>query len=134
MVIRKNQVNNVVLTLSEKQTQAQHDWLFEFTCEQAGEKKYCTAQDISDFPDRYNEFIITDDATEDQYNGQLNFDPAGSWSYNVYEMPVVSPPSLDPNDALMMVESGSVTVYDPDAEGPAIFNEDENRDNAVFED
>lgn len=135
MVIKKNQANIIVLTLTEKCTQPNHDFLFEFTNEQSGEIKYCYAPDLSNWPLRYNEFTITDSVTEIPSAGQLNFTPVGSWSYKVHEMPQSSPPSsppsLDPADSLKVVETGSLFVYGEDS--VTEFDSDENKSKAVFE-
>lgn len=121
------------LTLSEKATSGSHDWLFEFKNEQTGQIKYCSAEDISSYPDRYNLFVITDSAVEDAYNGTLNFDLTTDWSYKVYEMPVASPPSLTPTGYLAIVETGSVKVVDNSPDPDSFFDEDDDKDNAVFD-
>lgn len=132
MYIVKNIVNEVPVTLAEKQTSTTHDWLFEFTNESTGVVKYCHAVDVSLYPSRCNLFMITDSATENPYNATLNFTPTGSWSFKVYEMPVASPPSLTPTGYLAICEAGSLKVYDPTENPKVNFNGDNTKNNAVF--
>lgn len=133
MYIVKNTSNKIVLTLSENQTTTSHDWLFEFTSLVTGEVKYCHAVDISAYTDRYNEFSIIDNATENAINGTLDFSPTGSWTYRVYEMTVASPPSLTPSGYLAIVEEGSLKVYSSTETTISTFDDDEDKDNAVFD-
>lgn len=133
MNIRKNTANTVVIPLSQNQSSSVHDWLFEFRNETTGDIKRCIAEDISLFPARYNEFIITDSETEDPYNGTLNFSPTGSWTYKAYEMPITSPPSLDPANALKLVREDIFQVYDPNENTNVTFDTDEGKSNVVFD-
>ena len=130
MYIIKNQANDIVLTLREKQTQLTQDWLFEFINGSTGEKKYCYAVDVSLFTSRYNEFSIIDNVSEIPLSGQLNFKPTGSWSYTVYEMPVGSP--LNPATTYGIAEVGSLKVFDSAEVVNVPFIGDEIKDNAVF--
>lgn len=133
MYIIKNQVNKVPLTLSEKATQPFQDWLFEFTNQMTGEVKYCSATNISVWISRYNLFEITDNQTEDPYNGTLDFKPTGSWKYKVYEMPIASPPLLIPTGNYGIAEEGDLLVEDPNENIEINFNAQENKDNGVFD-
>ena len=131
MYIVKNTSNTVVVTLDEKAVSTTHDWLFEFKNEQTGGIKYCSADDISLYPERYNEFVIVDAPVEIPLNGTLNFN-SGSWSYKVYEMPVASPPSLTPAGYLAICETGSLKVFDTTEDVNISFNGDNEKYNAVF--
>ena len=133
MYIIKNQSNVIAESLLEAATSTLHDWLFEFKNEMTGEIKYCTQSDTSLYPSRYSEFSITDNATEDAYNGTLNFSPTGSWSFKIYEMPVSSPPILLPNRYLAIVKTGSLTVYDGTEDVNVNFNAEEIKSNGVFD-
>jgi hypothetical protein len=130
--IIKNQANNVVLTLNELVTNATYDVLFVFTNDSTGQQKIFTANDTSTSTGRYNKFQITDTVTEDLYNGKINLTVDGYWSYVVYEMPVMSPPSLNPALAVKALEIGKVLVTEtitPDV----IFNNNDTKNNIVFE-
>ena len=103
-------INDVVLTLTEKQTIANPSWLFEFTNDLTGQVKLFTAQDISVATSRYNQFNIKNTTIENPYNGEMNFDPAGYWSYKIYQMNLTSPVDLNPANAISIVEVGKVLV------------------------
>lgn len=134
MLIKKNIANSFVVTLKQNQTATLQDWLFEFTNSTTGEIKYCSQVDISAYPSRYNEFTITDSATEDPYNGTLDFTPTGSWTFKVYEMPVASPPSLTTTGYLAICKEGFLKVTNVSATTIVNFDTDETKSNAVFED
>lgn len=133
MYIIKNQSNVITESLEEAATIALHDWLFEFKNEMTGEIKYCAQIDTSLFPSRYSEFSITDNVTEDAYNGTLNFSPTGSWSFKIYELTVASPPALLPSGYLAIVKTGSLTVYDSIENVNINFNAEEIKSNGVFD-
>ena len=60
ILIRKNSVNNNILTLSEKTTLNNVVYLFEIINDQTKNNIYFIAQDISGNKERFNEFNITD--------------------------------------------------------------------------
>lgn len=132
MYIIKNTSNTITESLLEAATSVTQDWLFEFKNEMTGEIKYCSQDNISLFPSRYSEFVITDSTIEDPYNGTLNFTPTGSWSFIIYEMPVASPPSLIPSGYLSIVKTGSLTVKDLTENVNINFNAEETKSNRVF--
>lgn len=125
LYLYKNQSNNIVLTLDEKATNSTHDWLFEFTNDITNAVKYATLSDISTTPLRFNEFVLIepDDVLLQE----------GSWTYKVYEMPVSSPPSTNPNLAYGIVEVGKVWVEDVTVDVVDSFDEDENEEQPTFE-
>jgi hypothetical protein len=134
MYLVKNQANTVALTLNENQSTTLHDWLFEFTNEFTGDVKYCSAVDVSLWPDRYNKFTITDSTIENAASGTLDFTPTGTWSYKIYEMPVASPPSLTTTGYLKIVKTGVAIVYDSTETTNTNFNAEETKNNGVFND
>jgi len=131
--IRKNQANTVVLTLNEKATSTTHDWLFEFTNELTGQTKLFTAFELSSNTSRYNEFVITESATENLYNGTVTLSPTGYWNYTIYEMADTSPTILLPASAIGVVETGKVFVYDSTENINYTFTSDESKNNQVFD-
>lgn len=133
--IEKNSANTVVLTLTENQTITNPDYLFEFTNDTTGEVKLFTASDQASTVEkpRFNEFIITDSTVELPYSGQMDFSPIGWWTYVVYEMAQGSPNDLDPDNALSILETGKVDVWDGTASTDVTFTEDEDKDNVVFD-
>lgn len=125
LYLYKNQTNNIVLTLDEKATNSTHDWLFEFTNDITNSVKYATLSDISTTPLRYNEFNLTE--------GVDVILQEGSWTYRVYEMPVLSPPSTNKSLAYGVVEVGKVWVEDLTVDIVESFDEDENNEEPTFE-
>ena len=92
--ITKGQANTVVLTLNEKATISNHDWLFEFVNDVTGETKTFTAFELSTNTGRYNKFTFTESSTENVYNGTIELTDSGFWTYTVFEMAVSSPVDL----------------------------------------
>lgn len=133
ILITKNAQNNVVCTLNENIVGGDdYTFLFELTNDTSGETKLFTAQDESSASLRYNMFTITESASEDLYNGTVELSPIGYWSYSVYQMPVASPPDLDPTNSVSVLEHGKVLVIEaPTAE--QVFDENDDIDNIVFD-
>lgn len=125
-------INDVVLTLTELQTIANPSWLFEFTNDLTGTVKLFTAQDISTATCRYNRFNITNTTIENPYNGEMNFTPAGYWSYKVYQMNSTSPVDLNPVNAISIVETGKVLVKEITTTIPT-FTTNDTINNVVFD-
>lgn len=72
---------NITVTLNEKRTLDDGYYLFVFThytTKQVVTKIFSFAEDDSDYPDRFNQFVI---ATDTLF---LNA-PVGMWQYSVYE-------------------------------------------------
>lgn len=134
MYIVKGSVNKVALTLSEKATGQNSEWLIKLTNSITGEKteKVFAVYDLSNFP-RANIFNITESVNEDLGNGTVSLSPSGEWSYIAYEMASSSPRNLDPNDALGIVETGVCVVFDPTESQKVFFDEEDNKNNAVFD-
>ena len=133
ILIKTNQSNLVALTLTEKQTQSNVDWLFQFTNDTTGQIKIFSALDISLATQRYNEFIIIDGPNDIPSSGTMNFRPVGYWSYVIYEMPISSPPDLDPSNALGIVEIGKVLVVDSTVIVTPTYSDNDSINNIVYE-
>lgn len=133
ILIKQNTTNNVVLTLYEYATIYPFDVLFMFKNETTGEIKYFTASDISPATERYNQFNIIENVTENLLQGTVSLDPTGYWSYTIYEMPVASPPSIDPNNAIAIMEVGKVNVIPFATIVTPTFTDDDEINNVVFD-
>ena len=130
IIIKKNNANTCIFTLNENQTSTIHDWVFVFTHDATGEVKTFTSTDLSGVF-RFNEFIITDDPTENYFNGTCNF-ALGDHTYIAYEMAQTSPVNLDITAALAVVESGKVYVYDPNSDDTNYFSVDDTKNSGEF--
>lgn len=109
ILINKNSVNNTILTLSEKTTLSNVVYLFEVINDQTKDNIYFIAQDISANKERYNEFNITDNITENHLTGIVNFPLKGFSKYNVYEQ--TSTTNLSPV-GLNLIDKGKLKVKD----------------------
>lgn len=109
ILIKKNSVNNTILTLSEKTTLSNVVYLFEVINDQTKDNIYFIAQDISENKERYNEFNITDNITENHLTGIVNFPLKGFSKYNVYEQ--TSTTNLSPV-GLNLIDKGKLKVKD----------------------
>jgi len=97
ILINKESYNNVVLTLTEKSQLLGYDNggnltgttynLFVFENEGKNQQKIFTADDISPYKKRYNEFeIVESDAPEALLDGRIHLTGRTSqWSYKIYE-------------------------------------------------
>lgn len=120
ILIKKNSVNLVLLTLLEKTTIDPVFYLFEFWKEGSpGTRKTFLSNDSSTNTGRYNEFYIEENTTEDTLNGIISLE-TGDWFYNVYEQS--SSTNLIVASSGGLVENGRVQVKEDKA--PLIaFNE-----------
>lgn len=108
ILLRPNITNKVALTLTEKVTIANPNFLFELENNQTREKYYFIAEDISLYPYSYNLFEIVVKANPNPLQGEVNLTTPEEYIYNVYEQ--VSPTNLDPT-GLTKVETG-ILRYD----------------------
>lgn len=109
ILINKNSVNTFRLTLAEKSTLINPYYLFVFTSDVTRQVKIFKTFDSSDYPYRYNEFLITDSATENLSQGVVNFSPTGFWSYKIYEMSDAN--NMVVTNTTSLVEEGRAVVY-----------------------
>jgi hypothetical protein len=109
ILIRKNSVNNNILTLSEKTTLNNVVYLFEIINDQTKNNIYFIAQDISGNKERFNEFNITDNVIENHLLGVVNFPLKGFSKYNIYEQ--ISTTNLSPV-GLNLIDKGKLKVID----------------------
>lgn len=133
MRIVKGQENIVSLTLAEKSTLNDSQYIIKFVNELSGEKtqRVIAVDNISDY-DRYDKFIITETTVEDLQNAHVNLNPPGQWTYTAYEMPSTSPRSLDISLAIGIVEE-DICFVDGVDEIRNFLTDDENKNNGVFD-
>lgn len=109
--ITKGQANTVVLTLTEKSTLTNPDYLFVFKNDQTELEYIFIAADTSLYPERYNQFRITEtSSTPDPLDGEVELPVLKFYTYTVYEQN--SATNLDPLLATGVVEVGKVEVFD----------------------
>jgi hypothetical protein len=116
--------NHCIFTLMEKATLADPTFIFKFTNDFSGQSKVFTATDISSSPSRYSEFIlqaIKTSQTEDLHNGKVKLFPTGFWSYQIGEAHKVSPPSINWNDVITIVEVGRAFINNTDEDNVTTF-------------
>lgn len=88
--IEKNNVNNFVLTLTENSKLTNPNYLFEFQNDFVlkSDPIYWTSQDISLYPNRYNQFQLTESTTGSTTGGTNGIALSligGQYTYKVYE-------------------------------------------------
>ena len=110
LVVNKNSNNECILTLNELATLTNPNYLFKLTSEGTLESKIFIAFDVSAYPERFNQFTITESTSEILTSGTVELSPAGQWLYEVYEQ--VSSTNLDPAlcDNTTPIEKGKVLV------------------------
>lgn len=106
----KSQEKRIVLSLNELKKQSSWEFfLFVFTNEQNGEQVKVFLDDVSPYPVRYNEFIVTIPTTFD-----LPY--FGDYKYQAYEMP----DDADTDETRgNLVEIGKLRYFDVDSAGNA---------------
>ena len=100
--INKDEVNNIVLTLSEVSTLTNPYYLFVFQNEMNPESTpiLFTTPDISAYPERFNQFELDEPVDVDLMKGQ--------YSYSVYESLI--PPTSIQDTTGEVIEEGRMVV------------------------
>jgi hypothetical protein len=109
--INKNSSNTVVLTLTEKSTLLNPNYLFSFTSTtDFNNIVNFIATDTSTYKSRYNTFNIIETGTTftNLTGGTINLNPNGMWDYKIYEQQ--SPTNLFISGTTGIVEVGKVIV------------------------
>ena len=110
--INKDEVNSIVLTLTEVSTLTNPYYLFVFQNEMNPESTpiLFTSPDISSYPERFNQFLLDEPIDVDLNKGQ--------YSYSVYES-LIPPTSIEDTTGEVieegrMVVSGAIvnSIYD----------------------
>lgn len=109
--INKSSGNEVVLTLSEKTTITNPNYLFEFTNDATKEVKTFIAVDYSNNKERFNIFDIIETSTENLLTGRVHLS-VGAWKYRIFEQS--SSTNLIVSNATNLVENGKVDVIGTD--------------------
>lgn len=108
--IVQGQVNTVALTLTEKSTLTNPDYLFVFQGDETRDLYKFIAADTSNYPDRYNLFAITETSSNpNPLAGEVELQLVGFYKYTIYEQD--STTNLDPDLATGIVEEGKVQVF-----------------------
>jgi len=118
--ITKNQSNVVVLTLTEKATLTNPNYLFSFVNGNTRDIVNFIATDVSLYGSRYNEFNIVETGSTftDLTGGTINL-KTGMYSYTIYEQN--SPTNLIVSAATGVVEVGKVIVEGDDNSIPEVY-------------
>jgi len=115
LIINKNTANTQILTLSEKTTLTNAVYLFEVYNDQSLVKQYFIAANTSTNKYRYNQFVITENATQNLLNGVISLE-VGEYKYNVYEQ--TSTTNLNPSLATNLIDSGKMRVVTTETATP----------------
>ena len=121
ILINKDSLNTVILTLTENSSLMFPNYIFEFFNDIQDKTVIFSAPDLSTFGCRYNRFEITETGTTftDNNNGIINLVPSGYWSYNVYESTGTTL-SISATTGVVL-ETGKVFVNGTDNAIPSIY-------------
>lgn len=86
IVIRKNEINNLALTLRERSQLVDPYYLFEFISNFSTTplKRYASAQNQASVNIRYDLIVLSEQANPEGLDGEIRL-MEGEWSYKVYE-------------------------------------------------
>ena len=86
IVIRKDEINNLALTLRERSQLVDAFYLFEFTSNFSTTplKRYASAQNQASVNIRYDLIVLSEQGMPDGLEGEIRL-MEGEWSYKVYE-------------------------------------------------
>lgn len=113
LLINKNANNTLILTLTEKVTISNPTFLFRFTSDVTRETVVFIASNLSNYTDRYDEFLITETSGVTNFSsGVINLSPTGFWKYEVFEQ--ASTTNLNPAQTGSLLETGKIKVVGTD--------------------
>ena len=102
--ITKGNSNTIRVSLAELQTLASPTFLLEFINDSSQSSVTCISADVSAFPKRYNEFVVVEKASPVALSGEVELNPVGFYTYNVYEQ--TSTTNLEPSLATGKIRIG----------------------------
>lgn len=105
LIIKTNQRNSLVVTVSQNSTIPNPEWLFSFTHIFSKQQVRFIPTDISVSRSRYDEFEFI----EGKGVGEIAFPFEGSYSYAIYQQPAGSG-NLNPQNSDGAVEYGQAVV------------------------
>ena len=105
MIILDSGANNVILTLTEKVTIRNPNFLFALSSIQTNSTVYFLATDISNYTERYNKFVWTIKTNPNNNVGEFLLPIEGLYSYTAYQL---SSPQLTPPNGAVVLEVGNV--------------------------
>lgn len=106
LIIKANQYNTLVVTVSQNSELTNPEYLFSFTHIFTKRQVRFIPTDISTHKSRYDEFEFV----EGKGVGEIDFGYEGTWLYSIWEQPAGSG-NLNPALAYNQVENGLATVY-----------------------
>lgn len=96
MVLQKNQVNEIVIEVSERATLSNPFYLFEFVNKHTKQRVFCICVNESESIERYDLFNIEDKADPDPEAGEVNLASGTQYHVKIYEQP--SDSNIDPEE------------------------------------
>ena len=120
--IIKNSTNKVILTLTEKSTLLNPNYLFSFTSTtDFNNVVNFVGVDSSIYKSRYNEFDIIETGTTfvNLTASTINLTPPGMWDYNIYESTGVTLSISATTGSI--IETGKVIVEGVDLSIPEVY-------------
>lgn len=106
LIIKTNQVNTLVVTVSQNSELLNPEYLFSFTHIFSKSQVNFIPTDVSTHKVRYDEFVFT----EGNGVGEINFPYVGLYLYAIYEQPSGSG-NLNPALATNVVENGEAQIF-----------------------
>ena len=92
-------------------------------------KRFILPSDVSAYPERFNKFTITENATELLTSGTVELSPAGDWSYQVYEQ--TSSTTLTESTATTLLEEGIFKVQESTESNTYYYSDDQDKEYTV---
>lgn len=132
LIIKTNQPNTLVVTVSQNSELTNPEYLFSFTHIFSKQNVTFIPQDISTHKSRYDEFYFV----EGTGVGQIHFPYQGEYLYAIYEQPAGSG-NLNPALAYNVVENGDAQIFPAsastmDSQYDIFISNNEDNSNIIF--
>lgn len=126
-IITRGQNSTVYFTLNERRTLDNPYYLVRAeSIITRGVKRFILPSDTSAYPTRFNKFTITESSSEILTSGTVELDPAGEWSYKVYEQ--ASSSNLHEDGATTLLEEGLLKVQESTASNTYLYHDGQDKE------
>ena len=136
LLIKRNEINNLAVTVSQHRTITDANYLFSFQHILSKETARFFPKNISTSTNRYDEFQFHEGSEPVGYTGDIPYEIfpfEGQYYYSIYECFTTG--STDPNYAFSKLEEGRALVEDSQVADPYTFtytSENENNANYIY--
>lgn len=129
-IITRGSNSTLIFTLNERRTLTSPYYLVRAeSLITRAVKRFILASDLSGFQERFNQFTLTESASELLTSGTVELSPAGDWKYRIYEQ--ASSTNLNEDAAGTLLEEGILKVKESTESNTFIYFDGQDKEYTV---